>query len=381
MQGAFSSGECITSLRIRGFTHFYASSAVLKGRLTAALAILGICTAFRYNGLTVDFFSRTVNIPPSSPVLMLAPMEGITNSLFREHLLSETTGPDIVATEFIRITNARQKVRPFPRHRVPLQIQIMGCDASMMQENLLFLKQKRVITDTDWIDLNVGCPSKKVTAKGAGAALLKTPELLIDIIAALRKEHSGPLSIKTRIGYDTDTDFPSIVSALKQTQLDFVSIHARSKQAGYTPGINLKQLAFAADTLPFPVIGNGDLWNIEAIQTMLAETNVRGLMLGRAALADPFLFSKIKSWRTQTAMHHYTASDYLHFSLSLLQKYQEREIAEQYPHRYVGAFKEFFFWLSQNPCLGKEYFHKVKVCSSLESIANTLLPIDPSHAI
>lgn len=315
----------------------------------------------------LDFFSSKAAIAEDRPVLMLAPMEGITNSIFRNEIIA-VGGPDIVATEFIRITSEKQRVKKFQRHSCPLQIQIMGCSPGIIQGNLEFLKKAEVLCAADWIDLNVGCPSKRVTAHGSGAALLQTPRTLVSIITGLRTAHSGPLSIKTRIGFDTDQNFSEIVQALKDCPLDFITIHARTKQAGYTPGINLKQLAHAVHALPYPVIGNGDIWSIDHAQKMISETGVRGIMTGRGAVQDPCLLRDIRDHYTGKEVLPRSKDFYLQFATRLLAEYIKYGNTVNKPDRFLGTFKEFAVWLSKNPIVGSELFQNIKRSTKLVEI-------------
>ena len=327
--------------------------------------------------MTDDFFKKALDLPSTTPVLLLAPMEGITNHHFRTQII-KAGAPDIVATEFIRITGKNQKVKPFQRHSCPLQIQIMGCSPEIIAGNLAFLQEKGIIYAEDWIDLNVGCPSRRVNAHGSGAALLKEPEKLASIISHLRKQHSGPLSIKTRVGYDSSSDFKEVLKILAEAELDFISIHARTKQAGYTPGINYEQLELAVETLPYPVIGNGDIWDAESATTMLEKTGVRGLMVGRGAVRDPFIFNSLRdkiNGITNTQPPKKTA-DYILFARELLKRYETAGLERGKPDALVGTFKEFAGWLSKNPLVGKSFFENLKRLSTIGDLGQFITQLE-----
>lgn len=318
-----------------------------------------------------DVFTR--NGIQSQPVLMLAPMEGVTNSVFRDHIC-RLGGVDLVATEFVRITSGRQKVRPFKRHMaydVPLQIQLMGTEPDTIRDCITFLQRKGVLFNDDWIDLNVGCPSKKVNAGGAGAALLLQPEKLCIIVEAMRAVHPGPLSIKTRVGFDGDEDYPRILKRLSECQLDFITIHARTKCGGYDTPVLLDYLTEAVSCLPFPVIGNGDVFTPVSALQMVAATGVRGVMCGRGVLQDPLLFRSIRRNQIDASIDIQQPSKerLARFALLLLHSYQQRE--KDIKRDLSGAYKEFCVWLSKNPLIGSELFQSVKRCKSL----NVMEPI------
>ncbi len=304
--------------------------------------------------MTPDIFSKQEL--PTAPLLFLAPMEGVTSYEFRETLCAFAP-PDFVATEFIRITGERHTVRSLRRHNQSrLQIQFMAADEKVLQKSILHLKTKGTLKDTDWLDLNVGCPSRRVNSRGAGAALLLEPARLLSFLHSLRSVHPGPLSMKTRIGYQGDEDFPALLNHLSDAPIDFITIHARSKCAHYSGPIHYDCLRLAVETLPFPVIGNGDIWSREDAQAMIDATGVRGLMCGRGVIRNPFLFREIRGGAQPTRQ------ELARFLFSLLTAFQAA------PRRYVGRFKEFAGWFSQNELIGRPYFELVKRLESLSDV-------------
>jgi tRNA-dihydrouridine synthase B len=315
-------------------------------------------------------FNELLKAKKHSALLLLAPMEGITNFHFRD-LIQKYAPADIVATEFIRITGPKQGIKALPNHNCPLQVQLMASSAEDLSSSVKFLKLKKIITDDTWIDLNVGCPSKRVNAHGAGAALLCTPNKLTEIIKALRAVHSGTLSIKTRVGYQSAENFPQILEELANAPLDFISIHARTKQAGYTEPVNYEYLKLATKTLPYPVIGNGEIWNAEDAIKLLNTTAVAGLMCGRGAISNPYIFSDIRKALNHEAQipNETRKQELINFSLELLKRYQEKP-------KNIGLFKEFSFWLSRNPLIGKIHFDQIKRMQNFEEIESYLKNVE-----
>ena len=318
-----------------------------------------------------DIFSQYNVTDIGHPVLMLAPMEGITGPSFRS-LLTDLPGVDMVATEFVRITSTKQRIKPLPRYRCPLQLQIMGTSPEILRGAVEYLQGRALLGDSDWLDLNVGCPSKRVTSKGAGSALLCTPHKLVDLIHTLRETHKGPLSIKTRVGFQSAEDYPNIISALADCPLDFISIHARTRADGYHNPVHLEHLAYAVQHLPYPVIGNGEVWTVHDALHMLKETGVRGVMCGRGATANPFLFCEIKAaLRGETAPSDPTVQQerLYAFALRLCALYQEEGLRVDKPQLRLGTFKEFCIWFSRNPLVGRQFFQDIKRAASLEEMA------------
>jgi len=305
------------------------------------------------------------------PVLMLAPMEGITNRHFRDEICKHSS-VDIVATEFIRITSSKQKIKPFPTHSAPLQVQFMASNPEMLRDSIVFVKEKGLLNEESLIDLNVGCPSKRVNAHGAGAALLCEPNKLKDMILKVREVHSGTLSVKTRVGYQSDEDYPKILSMLEDCPLDFISIHARTKKDGYEAPVNLTYLKKAVEALPYPVIGNGEIWTAADAIKMIKETGVSGVMCGRGAVSNPFIFSEIKA-RLENKPSEFSKEDLIKFIINLLRKYQS--IEKETGRRYIGSAKELCVWLSKNPKLGRSFFQSIKRMNNIDEIIGFLKEI------
>ncbi len=307
----------------------------------------------------MDIFQKKLNKSKINPVLLLAPMEGVTNRIFRD-LICDIGSVDILATEFIRISNVKQKIKPLPKHSKPLQIQIMGNKRETIIGALKFIKSKGIITNNSWLDLNVGCPSKKVTSSGAGSALLLEPKRLEDIIFSIRELHAGPFSIKTRLGFQSKEEYPKIISMLSRVPLDFITIHARTKCDMYSEPIDMKLLKYAVEALPFPVIGNGDIWSSDDAIVMLEQTGVRGLMCGRGAITNPFLFCDIKNKlnNKDSSSQIERIKKLQEFSLSLMEKYLAEEAFTK--KKYIGKVKEFSVWFSKNKLIGRNFFQEIK---------------------
>lgn len=307
-----------------------------------------------------------------TPLLALAPMEGLTNPLVRE-LIIKAGGVDLVATEFIRITGVKQKITPPVRHSVPLQIQLMGASACDVVGCFKRLKDQGVILDDDYLDLNTGCPSRRVMNKGAGAGILKRLDCLSETILGMRAAHSGPLSLKTRTGYATEADFNALIDTLKSLPLDFITMHARFGVSSYSDPVQPAFLKQAVKALPFPVIGNGDIWTARDAVTMLKESCVKGIMCGRGALANPFIFNDIRNELKEAKVEinpQERSEELLNFALEFLEHYVTEPRDSKIP---LGPVKEFFFWFSKNPLIGKQFFHNIKRLQSVAELKERLL--------
>ena len=290
-------------------------------------------------------------------------MEGVTNSIYRKAII-DLDAVDIVATEFIRITGEKQTISDIVRYKKPLQIQVMGSSGKTISSCIEYLKSKNKLLENDLLDLNVGCPSKRVNSSGAGAALLKDPGELAKIVSNIRKVHKGIFSIKTRIGFQSGESFNEILELLKDCELDFITIHCRSCSGKYTEKVNYEYLELASSKLPYPVIGNGDIWGVAEAKKVL-DCGVKGLMCGRGAIINPFLFNELRAFLDKK--HFTVTKDQLrNFCLTLLDTYLEEQ--KNTKKNYIGVFKEFSVWFSKNPLIGREFFDSVKLCQSLEEV-------------
>lgn len=298
---------------------------------------------------------------------MLAPMDGISNGIFRSRICA-IGGVDLVATEFIRVNRGGFAAPKSQRHAVPLQIQFMASDPLLLAAAIRTLQEQGELRRDDWLDLNAGCPSRRVNARGAGGSLLKSPAATLELLTAMRREHSGPLSLKMRLGYEHEREFEELLLMLRDSPLDFVTIHARTCVDAWGPRKPLAHLATAAAELPFPVIGNGDVWNAEDARRMLQEGGVRGIMCGRGAVANPYLFSDIRTMLEGNApeQNHVRRRALLQFAHDLLLQYLEREQREE--KAMTGCYKEFARLLSHNPLLGAAFFNKAKHLQSLQEM-------------
>ena len=233
---------------------------------------------------------------PLLPKLFLAPMEGVGALPFRKAIAS-IGGFDECCTEFIRIpSNAHipsliKDYDPLALFPIPQAAQIMGSDPSLMGEAAFMLGEK----GAPRIELNCGCPSNIVTGRGAGSSLLKTPSLLYNITKSMCNSTPAPVSVKMRAGYDDTSLFKENLLAAQEAGASFISLHARTKADGYHNPATWEWILEAKKTLKIPVIGNGDIKTPADAEAMLIKTGCDALMIGRAAVSNPWIFWEIKS--------------------------------------------------------------------------------------
>lgn len=231
--------------------------------------------------------------------LILAPLEDITDLPFR--LICKQQGADLMYTEFISseglIRDAHKSVVKLElvEEERPMGIQIFGHDTNSMIRATEIAEQ----ANPDLIDINFGCPVRKVTNKGAGAAMLKDVPKMIEITTAVVKATKLPVTVKTRLGWDEGSkNIVEVAKQLQDTGIKALTIHGRTRSQLYG-GIADWTLIGAVKNTPgitIPVIGNGDITGPEVAMEMRNRYGVDGIMIGRAAIGYPWIFREIRQY-------------------------------------------------------------------------------------
>lgn len=237
---------------------------------------------------------RIGQIDIDRPVI-LAPMEDVTDRAFRQ--LCKRHGADIVYTEFVSAEAIRRGAEKSIRklrmdeHERPVAVQIFGNTVESMIEAASIAES----FEPDYLDINFGCPVKKVAGRGAGAALLKEPEKLSAIAAAVVGAVSLPVTAKTRIGWDHDSiNITDTVRRLEDAGIRAVAVHGRTRSDMYKGRADWGRIAEAKQACSIPVIANGDVWSADDAVAMFAETGADGIMIGRGSIGNPFIFAQAK---------------------------------------------------------------------------------------
>jgi len=230
-----------------------------------------------------------------SPVLSLAPMQDITDLPFWR-LMSKYDGADLYFTEFFRVTphyvpekNILRSIIENPTGR-PAVAQIIGNNLDAMARTAKALEKHAVAA----IDLNLGCPAPVVYRKCAGGGLLRDLARVDALLAALRDAVEGAFTVKTRIGFESPGEFDALLEVFAKHRLDLLTVHGRTVAEKYGPHVHLDRIAQAVRFLPFPVQANGNVTSAASAVETLAQTGAAGLMIGRGAIRNPWIFSQIR---------------------------------------------------------------------------------------
>ena len=229
--------------------------------------------------------------------VVLAPMAGYTDSAMRTLCLEHGAGAvytELASSEGLSRDGGKtfgEVLEPGDNEH-PIAGHIFGADPERMAEAARMIEQDGRF---DWIDLNCGCPVKKVVSRGAGAALLKDLPLMGRIVEAVKDAVSLPVSVKTRIGFNHDTaDHLEVAKVVEQSGADMIAVHARLAKDFHGGDPDWERLGEMKQALKIPVIGNGGVFSPEDAQRMVDASGVDGVMIGRGAIGNPWIFQDIK---------------------------------------------------------------------------------------
>ncbi|WP_406685267.1 tRNA dihydrouridine synthase DusB [Seonamhaeicola sp. MEBiC1930] len=237
------------------------------------------------------------NIELSDFPLLLAPMEDVSDPPFRA--LCKEQGADVVYTEFVSseglIRNAAKSVMKldiYEKER-PVGIQIFGANLDSMLQTIDIVEK----SNPDIIDINFGCPVKKVVSKGAGAGILKDIDLMVKLTEEMVKRSSLPITVKTRLGWDHESiKIVEVAERLQDVGCKAISIHGRTRAQMYKGSADWKPIAEVKNNprMHIPVFGNGDVDSPEKAVEMRDNYGLDGAMIGRASIGNPWFFKQVK---------------------------------------------------------------------------------------
>ena len=243
------------------------------------------------------FLVKIGNIKLSSFPLLLAPMEDVSDPPFRA--LCKEGGADVVYTEFISseglirdAAKSIQKLDIYEKER-PVGIQIFGANLDSMLRSIEIVEA----TKPDIIDINFGCPVKKVVCKGAGAGILKDIPKMVKLTEAMVKQTPIPITVKTRLGWDHDSiKIVEVAERLQDIGCAAISIHGRTRAQMYKGEADWTLIAKVKNNtrMYIPVFGNGDVNTPERALLMRDEYGLDGAMIGRASIGNPWFFRQVK---------------------------------------------------------------------------------------
>lgn len=302
--------------------------------------------------------------------IILAPMAGVTDKAFR--LITKPFGPALMYTEMVsgkgllyknKRTEVLLEVLNFEK---PTAAQIFGHEPEVMSE----IAERSLEFGADMIDINMGCPAPKIVNNGDGSALMKNPELAGKIISAVRKSVNCPMSVKFRMGWDDDSiNAVEFAKTAENNGADAITIHGRTRAQFYSGKANLEIIKKVKEAVKIPVIGNGDVHDSKSAKYMLDYTGCDGIMIGRAAQGNPWLFSSVLHYlKTGDELAPPTLeerSDIAEKHLRLLVKFKGE-------HRGVLEGRKHMAWYFKGLCGGAKLRNLINQCDTLEQMLDLI---------
>ena len=293
-----------------------------------------------------------------APLLALAPMQDVTDLAFWR-LLTAYDGADAYFTEYFRVyptsvleKNILKSITENPTGR-PVVAQMIGHDIPSLVRTAKQLQEYPIGA----VDLNLGCPAPVVYRKCAGGGLLRQLGQVDAILGALRDAVTVRLSVKTRIGFDSAEAYPELLSMLSRHSLDLVTVHARTVREMYRSPVRFELIRQAAQTLPCPVLANGNVYSAAKAAEVLAFTGARGLMIGRGAIRNPWIFRQIRQHQRGepvTLPTGFEVLDYVHKLYATTDSPAAREASQ------VQRMKKFMNYLGVGVEPTGQFLHQIR---------------------
>jgi tRNA-dihydrouridine synthase len=281
----------------------------------------------------------------SSMATVLAPMRNVTTRAFCD-LFLHCGEPDMYATEFLRVhatsTVERKIVEMLVSRRStrPIFVQLLGREPAELIRVAGLLSRY----DIQGIDLNFGCPVPKIHRKGVGGALLEEPWVMDKILSEVEKHIRVPLSVKIRIGFGDEAKFEQIIGILAQHNLSHATVHARTVRALYRDGVNFECVKRAKTVLGCRVFANGDINSARQACDVAGQTRCDGVMIGRAAVRNPFIFRQIRELQSTGMCFVPKFRDMHAHILRLVDAVEKSGFDEK---KQVGSLKKYFNFIGQ----------------------------------
>ena len=236
-------------------------------------------------------------LPTTHPALFLAPMQDVTDLPFLR-TMTAFGGADVYVTEYFRV-HIHSRLDPYilrsitenPTDR-PIIAQMIGQDGDQLVRTIADLKKHPIAG----VDLNLGCPAPVVYRKNAGGGLLRKPEQVDTLIGRLREACGDlPFTVKTRIGFESEDEFAPLLDIFKKHAIDLLTIHGRTVKERYQTPVHDDWVRRAVTEMPCPVIANGNVVNAQTGLAYLDSTKAAGLMIGRGAIRNPWIFEQLRA--------------------------------------------------------------------------------------
>ncbi len=294
----------------------------------------------------------------AEPILALAPMQDVTDLPFWK-LMTRYGGADVYYTEYFRVhpTSNLEKwilesITKNPTGK-PVVAQMIGNDIPSLVRTVKQLQQYPIAA----IDLNLGCPAPVVYRKCAGGGLLREPQKVDAILGALRDAVSIKFTVKTRLGFDSPEVFAELLPIFAKHKIDLLTVHGRTVKEMYRSEVHYDFIARAVAALPFPVLANGNIYSAQKAEEVLKATGARGLMIGRGAIRNPWLFHQIRQRQSGAALFIPTGHDVLNYLRDLFETVRPPQIKET---AHIQKMKKYMNYVGMGIEPTGEFLHEIR---------------------
>jgi tRNA-dihydrouridine synthase B len=284
-------------------------------------------------------------ILPGQPLTALAPMQDVTDLPFMR-VMAHYGAPDYFFTEFFRVHAQSRPEKHIVRSIVenktgrPVFAQLIGEEIPHMVRTVKDLLQYPIAG----IDLNMGCPAPKIYKKNVGGGLLRDPAKIDELIGALRDAVPGLFTVKMRIGFDSTENYERVLQLINKHGVNLLSVHGRTVKEGYRSDVHYDFIGVAARTVHCPVLANGNVTSADKAAAVLAATGAAGVMIGRHAIRNPWVFRQCRERLAGTAIFTPTLADVREYVTRLYRETQTPDIPEA---AHVAKMKKYLNFVGQ----------------------------------
>jgi tRNA-dihydrouridine synthase B len=294
----------------------------------------------------------------SESVLALAPMQDVTDLPFWR-LMTRYGGADLYFTEYFRVHSTSCLDKPILRSITenptgrPVIAQMIGNDIPALIQTAKRLQEHEIVG----IDLNLGCPAPVVYKKRAGGGLLREPQLVDRILGELREAITGGFSVKTRIGFDDPAVFEEMLKIFSKHSLDLLTVHGRTVKEMYRSEVHYDYIKNAVEAVACPVLANGNVYSAANAQHIRELTGAAGLMIGRGAIRNPWLFSQIRDHQRGNEIFQPTGRDVYDYIADLFETVRPPGLSDKVQ---VQKMKKYMNFIGDGLEASGEFLHRIR---------------------
>ncbi|NUN65370.1 tRNA-dihydrouridine synthase family protein [Pseudanabaena biceps] len=309
-------------------------------------------------------------LPPpilsGQPLTALAPMQDVTDRAFMQ-MLSEYGCPDYYVTEYFRVyanSHLDKNILKSITHNEtgrPVFAQLIGESIS----DMLRIAQQLTKYPIAGIDLNLGCPAPRVYRKNVGGGLLREPETIERIFEALRSQISGLFTVKMRVGFDSTDNFEKLLQLINTYQVDMVSLHGRTVKELYRGEVHYDLIRQAVQSVNCPVLANGNITSYLKAEQVLQATGAAGVMIGRSAIRNPWIFQQIRDRLANQPVKVVTLADVYQYIQHLFAITSREDLREK---SHINCLKKFLNFIGTGIDAEGQFLAEMRLVQSKQAL-------------